>query len=78
MRILATIALLGLAGCFGKPLPASAYGISGTTYTAPDLCGALVKCKQAESACYIDVTTQVQSNGTVVETSGCKEVSGKR
>jgi hypothetical protein len=62
-----------VSGC-GGPVKANVYGASGKTFTAPDVCAALVACQASnETACYYDRSIYQNPNGTTVE-SGCKEV----
>jgi hypothetical protein len=67
------LAVLCFAGC-GGPYVARVYGHSGTAYTAPTLCGALVACLNSttETACFYDRNLVKDVNGTT-ETD-CKEV----
>jgi uncharacterized lipoprotein YajG len=66
--------LMLLAGCSYKPLPVSVTGQSGKAYTAPDLCTALVACKNAhEPSCYYNVTVSVDVTGNK-ELESCKQV----
>jgi hypothetical protein len=61
-----------LAGC-GGPYMAHVYGKSGTTYTAPSVCAALVQClKGNETSCFYDRNLYATVAGT--EEGGCKEV----
>jgi hypothetical protein len=71
------VAAIGVTGCFGPPSPQKVFGASGKQFTAPDLCGALVECKNSgEAACYYDYSTYVDPNsGKVVDASGCKKVT---
>lgn len=67
--------ILFLTGCFGPPKPQQVWGISGTAYSAPDICAALVACKKAnEASCFYDRSLYTSASGTVEE-GGCKEVS---
>ena len=66
-----------MTGCFGPPAPQSVWGRSGKVYTAPDVCAALVACKNAnESACFYDRNVQTTATGTIEE-GGCKEDTAK-
>ena len=60
-----------LAGCFG-PVKVTVYGATGKQFVAPDLCGAIVACKQSgEAACYYNATTLITANGDK-EAESCK------
>jgi hypothetical protein len=73
-KILLGCSLL-LAGC-GGPSHTNVYGADGKTFTAPDLCSALIACKNngAEAACYYDSTALVDASGKITESYVCKEV----
>jgi hypothetical protein len=59
-----------LAGC-GGPLKVSVYGKSGASFTAPDLCSALVECLNSnETSCFYDRSMQTMANGTTEEFRG--------
>jgi hypothetical protein len=62
-----------LAGCAYAPPKVTVYGASGKQYIAPELCGAVVQCKQAnENACYYDSTSWTSASGDHSETATCK------
>jgi hypothetical protein len=64
---------LALTGCGGSYV-AHVYGRSGTTFTAPSLCAALVQCLNSnEASCFYDKTFVTTATGTE-EAGGCKEV----
>lgn len=74
-RLLLFVPLLLLAGCFGPPKPYLVTGASGKAYTAPDLCVALVACKNAnEDACYYPAVKMTSVDGKTVDESYCKQV----
>jgi hypothetical protein len=65
--------LLLLSGCAYTPPKVTVYGTTGKQYIAPDLCAAIVQCKNAaESACYYDTTIWTSATGDR-ETSACKQ-----
>lgn len=69
--------LIGLlllpVGC-GGPYKVSVYGKSGTAFTAPSLCAALVQCLNSnETSCFYDKTMMQTASGSTEET-GCKEI----
>lgn len=73
MRKIFILSLFLLSGC-GHYF-ATVYGKSGVAYTAPSLCGALVKCmNSSESACFYDKTVLSSTVNSTIEESGCKEV----
>lgn len=75
MKYLTFALLLLITGCFGGPIKVNVYGSSGKAYTAPDLCSALIACKNStEAACYYDNTIIVDATGKATETSICKEI----
>jgi hypothetical protein len=64
--------VLLLAGC-GGTYKVSVYGKTGTAFTAPSLCAALVQClNSSEVSCFYDKTLLTTATGT--EETGCKEV----
>lgn len=68
--------LLLVTGC--APYKVTVYGDSGKPYMAPDLCGAIVACRQAKEAdCLYNssVVTSLDGKSTTVET--CKTVTAK-
>lgn len=72
LRITAAAALvLGLSGCAGYKT--TVYGGSGKQYMAPDLCGAIVACRQAnETECLYTANTVTTVDGRSTETISCK------
>lgn len=67
--------LLLLVGC-GAPYKVTVYGGTGKQYIAPDLCAAIIQCRQAqpvETECLYNaaVITSLDGKSTTVET--CKE-----
>jgi hypothetical protein len=68
---------IALVGCFGPPAPQNVWGRSGKVYTAPNVCAALVACKNAnEESCFYDRNVEITATGTVAE-GGCKEEKTK-
>lgn len=66
--------LMLCAGCGYHPSPINVYGASGKTYTAPDLCAALVICQNnMETACYYEHEVITYADGSRTD-NGCKEV----
>ena len=66
--------IIFMAGC-GGPYKVSVYGKSGTAFTAPSLCAALVQCLNSnETACYYDRTLYRDIDGKTLDESGCKEI----
>jgi hypothetical protein len=73
MRYLAIAAVFMVTGCY-HPQPVSVFGRSGTAYTAPTICGALVQCLNSkETSCFYD-RSLVQTGTAVESTDECKEV----
>jgi hypothetical protein len=69
--IVATFALLAIAGCAAPKT--IVYGSSGKQFLAPDLCGAVVACRQAnEKECLYNATTVTALDGKSTETYTCK------
>jgi hypothetical protein len=69
--ITASLLLLVLTGCASYKV--IVYGPTGKQYTAPDLCGAIVQCQQAnELSCKYNSTVVVTPDGKATETSTCK------
>jgi hypothetical protein len=74
MKSICIGALLLLTAC-GGPIKVNVYGASGKAYTAPDVCAALIACKNStETACYYESTIIVNVDGSRME-SGCKAVT---
>lgn len=72
MRMILGLALVLLAGC--APYKVTVYGATGKQYIAPDLCGAIVACKQAnEAECLYNSTTMTSLDGKSTETTACKK-----
>lgn len=64
-------ALLAIAGCAAQKT--IVYGGTGKQYLAPDLCGAIVACRQAnETQCLYNATTMTTLDGKSTETNTCK------
>lgn len=65
--------LIFLAGC-GGPYMTHVYGRSGTAFTAPSLCAALVECLNSkETSCFYDRNLMQTATGST-EVEECKEV----
>lgn len=74
MRVCGLLILLILTGCSYKPTPVVVFGHAGAQYSAPTLCEALIKCKQAsEDSCYYNSTVSVDYTGNK-ELESCKEI----
>ena len=74
MKRLLFLGLLGLTACGPSHFTVTVLGASGKPFTAPDLCSALIACKNStESACYYNRDIQKEADGTIVE-AGCKQV----
>ena len=72
-RRMTLLSVLLITGC--APYKVSVYGKSGTVYTAPSLCGALIQCMNStETACYYDRTLYRDVDGKIFDESGGKEV----
>ncbi|MGP8271834.1 MAG: hypothetical protein ACLQLH_17355 [Terracidiphilus sp.] len=72
--VIALLALTLLAGCYA-PLKVSVYGKSGTPFTAPSLCAALVQCLNSkEASCFYDRDLVSTASGAQAEEE-CKEVA---
>ena len=73
MRYISLIVLFAFTGC--GTYHATVYGASGRAFTAPDICAALIACKNsAETSCYYYRSVVTEPNGSRVE-DGCKEVT---
>jgi hypothetical protein len=73
LRYLAGFALLVIVGCGYHPTY-SVYAKSGTPYTAPSLCQALLSCLKSEPTCYYDRTLLQTATGQT-EVEECKAVN---
>lgn len=72
-QCLVLLPLLLVAGCAYAPPKVTVYGATGKQYIAPELCGAIVQCKNAnEAACYYDVTVMTTPSGDHSEITSCK------
>jgi hypothetical protein len=77
MRYLYLLGLLVIAGC-GAPYKVVVYGDSGKQYLAPDLCGAIVECRQAkEQDCLYNSTVVTSLDGKSTTVESCKTVTAK-
>lgn len=73
MKFLLLSAVVVLAGC--APYRYTVTGASGKAYTAPDLCAALIQCKNStEPACYY-VASKATQDGKTFDETYCKEVA---
>ena len=72
MKRLLLVAVLALTGC--APYKVAVYGKSGSAYTAPTLCGALVAClNSTENSCFYDRSLVQTATGNTASDE-CKEV----
>lgn len=71
-KALCLLPLLLLAGCAYNP-KVTVYGETGKQYIAPDLCAAVVQCRQAkEPVCLYNATVVTSADGTKLEAYSCK------
>jgi hypothetical protein len=70
--LVAGIVLVTLNGCGGYHV--TAYGPTGKAYIAPDLCAALLACKQGEPSgqCFYSSTMVTSLDGKSTEITSCK------
>jgi hypothetical protein len=72
LTLILPILSCAIMGC--GPYMTHVYGKSGTVFTAPTICAALVQCMNSnETSCFYDKTLLTTATGTE-ETGGCKEV----
>jgi hypothetical protein len=72
MKFAAALLLLLVTGCAYNPR-VTVYGPTGKQYIAPDLCAAIVQCKQAsEPECLYNSTVVTTADGKGTETYTCK------
>lgn len=73
-KLLLLGSLLLVSGCRYTPPQAAVYGHSGTAFTAPNLCAALVACLNSrEASCFYDRQLMTTASGTQAWEE-CKEV----
>jgi hypothetical protein len=71
-QLMCLVPVLWLAGCAYNPRVA-VYGASGKQYIAPDLCGAIVQCKNAsEKDCYYNASVVTSLDGKSTTVDSCK------
>lgn len=73
MKIVYLLSVVILTGCSYTPKPVIVYGGSSKQYIAPDLCAAIVKCKNStEKECYYNSSVYVLADGQTKEAESCK------
>lgn len=67
------VACGGICAC--GPIRYNVTGASGKLYTAPDVCQALIQCKNSgEPSCYVPTSRTIDQDGKSIDETYCKEI----